>query len=1002
MNESMLKSFMQFIAGFSSLATDETNKITRKYVENYFERNLSKRIVKQSLIEFDSFFSEYKSKDIVNNILPSICTQINKEFTLKQKFYLLINLLNFLSLSPIDLVTKGKHGSRLNPFSALNLISKWLKLKDDDVENIKLFTAGQIHQIKDRKILLIVANENPSISDIKYYQCQGLKGYITFMYIKSADVLVFNYNGQSLLELNGKPLFSKQTYFFQSGVVISGKEISSIFYGEVIRAILHSQISDRIHISADQVNYSYPKTQQGVKNLSFSAESGEMIGILGGSGVGKSTIIKILSGTLKPNSGRVLINGYDLYNESKQIKGLSGVMHQEECLIEELSVFENLYYSAKLALGNLHESELLQKLENTLFEFDLFDCKDNLVGTPENRQLSGGQRKRLAIAMEIIRDPRILFADEPTSGLSSSDSLMVMRILKNIALEGKLVIVNIHQPSSEVYKLFDSILIVDKGGFPVFYGNPVEAILHFKRYTNRIDKDQSGCECCGNLKPEAIFELLEDRTVDEMGQKNTNRKIAPLEWHKHYIEKQSKEVDNIDKVPLPEVLYQTQNSLRQFNTFFSRNILAKIRNHQFLFFALALPPVLSIVIAVFLRFAIPSTSGEVEYTFYSNPNIPSFILMCILSSLFFGLVISCEDIIKERRIIIRETYIGLNLQCFYNSKLSTLLIFSAIQSIAFAIPGLLILEMKGITLALILIMFLLSLLGNLMGLILSSTLKSIVAIYILVPFLLIPQILFSGLVVRFDNLNTSIASSTNVPIVGELMASRWAVEAVNVKQFMKNSYNKNLFKYDFRESELRFRLLHLIPELNQKLTELHNNPNDLNDETLKLLLSGFKLLTLGQQLPSISVETFVDSKQLIDYLIDYLNSSRSAIAQAYTSAKFARDRNIESVFLSSEIGSQLMQSTRDIHHNRSIEELLRNRLFPTPLVEINGIYIQKSDPIYQISPSILGRSHFFAPYKHIGFVLIETYWYNVIILLSMISLFYFLFIINFLPKIFRH
>ena len=737
MNESMLKSFLQFIACFTVLSADETKRITRKYLENYLERNFGKRLAREKLVEFDEYLAGFKTKDVINEILPIICARINKEFTLKQKFLLLINLLNFLSLSPIELATIGVSKSDVQTNSTLNLISQWLKLNVVDVENFNLFASGQIHQIKNTEALLFVANENPNISNIKFFQCKGVKGYLTFMYIKSADILVFNYNGQSLLELNGKPVFSKQTYFFQSGVVISGKGITPIYYGEVLGTILHSMSTERVNISACELEYTYPKSDQGVRNLSFSADSGELIGILGGSGVGKSTLIKILSGTLKPHRGKVLINGYDLYDESEHIRGLTGVMHQEECLMEELTVFENLYYNAKLVLGNIPESELLQIIDNNLFVLDLFDCKDNLVGPPENRQLSGGQRKRLAIAMEIVREPKILFADEPTSGLSSSDSLMVMKILKTIALEGKLVVVNIHQPSSEVFKLFDSVLIIDRGGVPVFQGNPIEAILHFKRAVNRVDKDQSGCEHCGNVQPEVIFELMEERTVDEMGQRNASRKMSPLEWHNLYQEVETKdtvEKINIEKIPLPKVIFNPQKAYKQFLTFFSRNVLTKIRNTQFLAFALVLPPILSVVISIFLRYAIPASSGDPAYTFFSNPNIPSFFLMCILSSLFFGLVVSCEDIIRERRIINRETYIGLNLRCFYNAKFTTLLFISVVQTLTFVIPGVLILEVKGITFALWLVMFLLSIIGNLLGLILSSTLRSIVAIYILVPF----------------------------------------------------------------------------------------------------------------------------------------------------------------------------------------------------------------------------------------------------------------------------
>ena len=101
-----------------------------------------------------------------------------------------------------------------------------------------------------------------------------------------------------------------------------------------------------------------------------------------------------------------------------------------------------------------------------LMDIDLIGIKNLAVGDPINKYISGGQRKRLNIALELIREPSVLFADEPTSGLSSMDSEMVMLLLKEQTLKGRLVIVNIHQPSSDIYKLFDKLLIMDKGGYP--------------------------------------------------------------------------------------------------------------------------------------------------------------------------------------------------------------------------------------------------------------------------------------------------------------------------------------------------------------------------------------------------------------------------------------------------------------------------------------------------------------------------------------------------------
>ncbi|PKP36324.1 MAG: hypothetical protein CVT98_08250, partial [Bacteroidetes bacterium HGW-Bacteroidetes-15] len=605
MNELMLKSFLQLLAAIVVLRKDDSVKIIRKYLENYIEKNFGKKIIKPKLDEFNSYFNEYQVEDVKGIVLPAISKIVNQQFTVKQKFLIIINIINFYSSVHMGALNSSPDDDESSD-SLFSHLAHLLNLNHDDFLSCMYFSFEQLHNVPLKENLLIVADQNPEISDIKFYERKGIKGYLNFLYIRSANILVFRYVGASKLEINRKPIFSKQSYVFQSGILISGRDIDPIYYGQVQRVILQQNFSESVNLYANGISYVYKQTEQGIKNVSISANSGELIGIIGGSGVGKSTLIKVLCGNLSPQQGEVLINGENLHNQWNRFKGLIGVMHQEENLVEELTVFENLYHSAKLSLGNLPDIEIRKLVENKLFELELFDYMHNRVGPPEDRQLSGGQRKRLAIAMEIIREPKILFADEPTSGLSSADSDMVMRVFKNIALSGTLVIVNIHQPSSEVFKLFDSVLVIDKGGLPVFMGNPLEAILHFKYISDRVDKDQSGCESCGTVKPDQIFELIEEQSVDELGQRSTSRKFSPTHWHELYIESINESPPQPKHQPLPKTIYLPASIKKQFVTFFKRNFLTKLRNKEFLFFALALPPILSALISLFLRYSIPA------------------------------------------------------------------------------------------------------------------------------------------------------------------------------------------------------------------------------------------------------------------------------------------------------------------------------------------------------------------------------------------------------------
>ena len=152
----------------------------------------------------------------------------------------------------------------------------------------------------------------------------------------------------------------------------------------------------------------------------------------------------------------------------------------------------------------------------------MIEARDLKVGDPINKILSGGQRKRLNIALEMMRLPSVLFVDEPTSGLSSMDSEKVM-------LLGRLVMCNIHQPSSDIFKLLDVLIIMDQGGRVIYSGNPIEAIVYFKTQSHYVNAEESECISCGNVSSEQIFRIIETKMMNEYGKQIRKRKRGPEE-----------------------------------------------------------------------------------------------------------------------------------------------------------------------------------------------------------------------------------------------------------------------------------------------------------------------------------------------------------------------------------------------------------------------------------------------------------------------------------------
>jgi len=186
---------------------------------------------------------------------------------------------------------------------------------------------------------------------------------------------------------------------------------------------------------------------------------------MGPAGSGKTTLLKALNGYTPPASGKVLFNGANLYRYYDLFRQQMGYVPQDDIVHPELTVREALYFSAKLRT-DLSDAEIEKRIDSLLDELGIRDKKNSRIGSPERKVLSGGQRKRVNIAMELITDTPVLFLDEPTSGLSSYDAEGVIELLKRLARDGKTIITTIHQPSINIFRKFDDLIMIsrDSGG----------------------------------------------------------------------------------------------------------------------------------------------------------------------------------------------------------------------------------------------------------------------------------------------------------------------------------------------------------------------------------------------------------------------------------------------------------------------------------------------------------------------------------------------------------
>jgi len=990
---------MQLFALVSDIGNvNEISAREKNVVKSFLSRHLSSELVEKYLIIFDEYLDLFLNKEAITVStgdfdiqalktlrIKRICEGINKELRQKQKIYIIIQLIDFISY--------GKEITT-NELDFLMVLALALNIPENEYRNIKSFIIDPVSKIHEKDKLLLI-NNNPvcKFRKIKHIYISNFSGELIFLNIASVKTFILRYNGDRNLFLNGQNIFSKQSYLFDNGSTIKGQGLNTIYYSEVFGYFNDSKLETKISLTADSVTFRFADSENGIQNFNFYEESGQLVGILGVSGTGKSTLLNLMNGNIKPQSGSILINGYNINNENERdkLKGIIGYIPQDDLLIEELTVFQNLYFNARLCLSNLPKARIKKIVGKIMVDLDLWEIRDLKVGNPLDKVISGGQRKRINIALELIREPYILFVDEPTSGLSSIDSEVVINLLKEQVYKGKLVIVNIHQPGSDLFKLFDKIIILDKGGHQIFYGNPNSAVVYFKTQSMQANPEEDQCVLCGNINTEQILQIVEAKIVNEHGKLTQTRKITPEEWSNLFREKH-KELPRLTQVhqkKLPENLYSIPGKLRQTGIFFTRDILSKLANRQYILISMFGAPLLALILGYFTRYAKGGT-----YEFIENVNLPAYIFMSVITAMFFGLIISSEEILKDRKILKRESFLNLSWLSYINSKIIIVFLISAIQTISYILVGNSILGIKGMTFHYWLVLFTTSCCANMIGLNLSSALNSVITIYILIPFIIIPQMLFSGVLVKYDKLHiNNRASNEYVPFIGELMPSRWSFEALAVEQYKNNRYEKMRFPYDMEVSRQSYFDGYLIPALEKDLYYCQRamTLNDTVKNYSELINYHIEQLSheAGFSMPG-SLTRLLDEGKFDSLAIKqkgYLMRLSKIFGYNYRNAMDLRDKFLKTVAKNKNDSLKLVDLQTD-YTNKSLATFVLNDDMVERSVQTSKRIIRKYQPIYMPPTTNYGRAHFCAPFKFIGDLKIDTFWFNLIIIWLVIFLLY--------------
>jgi hypothetical protein len=353
-----------------------------------------------------------------------------------------------------------------------------------------------------------------------------------------------------------------------------------------------------------------------------------------------------------------------------------------------------------------------------------------------------------------------------------------------------------------------------------------------------------------------------------------------------------------------------------------------------------------------------------------------------------GLTVSAEEIIKDRKIKKREEFLNLSWSSYLMSKVALLFALSAIQAISFVLVGNSILEIKGMYWQYWIVLFSAWASSNLMGLVISDSFKTVVTIYMWIPFLVIPQIMLSGIIVKFEKLNPDISSPTGIPWYGEIMTARWAYEGLAVYQFKNNKFQKQFYLYDKAMSVADFKKNYWSVNLINKIDNIERNLNDpdqretiekdlrvLKNEITKELRNNdnYKFTYLDELNPeSINITVIEETR-------DYLNRIRQYNIKLYNKYSEEKDKLISTLRKDEKSSEEYFKIKRE-YDNEALTEFVTNSNVMERIIEYKGQLYQKINPIYMDPQSKFIKAHFYAPRKQIFGNYYSTFWINIIVL----------------------
>ena len=559
-----------------------------------------------------------------------------------------------------------------------------------------------------------------------------------------------------------------------NGTFVNGKRVEKEIWikeGDEIRiashrlvfqedGITHFDEAGNIRLDALRIEKWYTKTANILKRVTISIYPKEFVALVGASGAGKSTLMNALTGFNPANGEKslVLVNGKNLYSHMDEYRSEMGYVPQEDIIHRELTVYKALDYAAQLRMpADTTKKERHERVMEVIEELGLVRQKDNLMTA-----LSGGQRKRVSMGVELLTKPGLFFLDEATSGLDPGTETEMMELLRELADGGRTVILVTHATKNVM--MCDQVVFLAKGGFLAYYGPPNEALDYFEKYRTAEERRYKD-----RVEFDDIYQLLEKRgTPEEWGQR-----FRSSPQYQEYVVKRVQELKEQQRTPTPLPAARPGrkrqvSALRQLMILSARNLRIMAQDKVGLALMLAVAPLIGLMDFMWGKDLFSLEAG-------SAAQIITMMFMMGLIGILTGSLSSVREIVKEVDIYRRERTVVLKLMPYIMSKVWVGIALAAYQAVIFLLAKKLFvdpdLQGPGGYLAMYITIFLCTLSGYMTGLLISAASPNQNIALFLVVIVLVPQFLFAGALLPRDLIPGG-------DIISAVTSTRWAFSAL--------------------------------------------------------------------------------------------------------------------------------------------------------------------------------------------------------------------------------